>query len=569
MSDLFISYSRTDKAFVERLNASLKADGREAWVDWEGIPISAQWMQEIYRGIDAANTFLFVISPPSVSSATCRLEIAHAVARQKRIVPILVRVVSSEELPRDLAEFQYISFADQTDYTAAFRMLIDALDMDLEWVREHTRLLLQAEEWNAHNRDPGYVLRGQALVTAETWLNQAGSRKQAPLPLHKQYIAASRQDAERQRRVLAGWIGAAVVVLLAAGIYAYERTQRARLESALKLTAQANVERFRYPGKAYATALQALEIDRGLKEAEVSRDAALHIIHQRVSLANQDRENWGKGSPFIPLAGPFFKGKLTARISSDGRYVTLATERGETGNDPPGDAYLFDNESLRATKLEPLERKDRIKRRLEYVGFGSSERKLYLARQFNVEIYDMQGRFTTEFYVSSTKYPISLVDGVDEDRLLVVGDSTGPVWIIDAATQRNVGMFFRYNTHNPLVNFALSPSGRTAILVLRNGEAHLWKVGEVPGSLPRLAHKGKVTLASFKPDRTEETWITAGDDGIVMLWTLSGEESRLISTFDHQREEIGYATFVNERAQLVTFTYPGTPRLWDLKSAGP
>ena len=52
------------------------------------------------------------------------------------------------------------------------------------------------------------------------------------------------------------------------------------------------------------------------------------------------------------------------------------------------------------------------------------------------------------------------------------------------------------------------------------------------------------------------------------LWTLADGQARLMSSLDHQREQIGYATFVNERAELVTFTYAGTPRLWDLKNGG-
>ena len=37
MADVFVSYSRHDKAFVERLDKALSERQREAWVDWEGI----------------------------------------------------------------------------------------------------------------------------------------------------------------------------------------------------------------------------------------------------------------------------------------------------------------------------------------------------------------------------------------------------------------------------------------------------------------------------------------------------------------------------------------------------
>ena len=34
---VFISYSRKDKVFVQKLNDALDSAGVKAWVDWEGI----------------------------------------------------------------------------------------------------------------------------------------------------------------------------------------------------------------------------------------------------------------------------------------------------------------------------------------------------------------------------------------------------------------------------------------------------------------------------------------------------------------------------------------------------
>jgi len=55
MSDVFISYSRCDIDFVCHLFDQLKARDREAWADWQDIPPTADWLAEIYRGIEAAN----------------------------------------------------------------------------------------------------------------------------------------------------------------------------------------------------------------------------------------------------------------------------------------------------------------------------------------------------------------------------------------------------------------------------------------------------------------------------------------------------------------------------------
>ena len=48
MTDAFISYAREDTDFVRRLHEGLDERGHSAWVDWEGIPPSPEWMREIH-----------------------------------------------------------------------------------------------------------------------------------------------------------------------------------------------------------------------------------------------------------------------------------------------------------------------------------------------------------------------------------------------------------------------------------------------------------------------------------------------------------------------------------------
>ena len=43
MPDVFISYSRKDKAFVEKLVTALEAKKRDVWVDFEDIPFASEW----------------------------------------------------------------------------------------------------------------------------------------------------------------------------------------------------------------------------------------------------------------------------------------------------------------------------------------------------------------------------------------------------------------------------------------------------------------------------------------------------------------------------------------------
>src|SRR6267143_5039763 len=106
--EVFISYSRKDKEFVRGLDEALKKRGREAWVDWEDIRPTEEWMQAIYAAIDGADTFIFVLTPDSVASAVCGREIAHAASHNKRMVPIVARDVDAAAVPEVLAKLNWI-----------------------------------------------------------------------------------------------------------------------------------------------------------------------------------------------------------------------------------------------------------------------------------------------------------------------------------------------------------------------------------------------------------------------------------------------------------------------------
>lgn len=98
MAEVFISYARVDQGFARDLNNALHKLDRDTWIDWRSIPDSAEWRAEIFAAIDAADNFLFIISPDSLRSHMCGLEVAHAVAAKKRIVTILYHPMNHDAL---------------------------------------------------------------------------------------------------------------------------------------------------------------------------------------------------------------------------------------------------------------------------------------------------------------------------------------------------------------------------------------------------------------------------------------------------------------------------------------
>ena len=149
----------------------LKADDLHAWVDWEGIPPTADWMSEVFSAIESALSSVFVVSAGSLQSQICLQELEHATTCRKRLIPLVWGDMDVGRVPDTLRRLNWITCRGDTDVAAASASLIEALDTDLEWVREHTRLLVRAVGWARYaTREDSLLLRGADLAHAERWL---------------------------------------------------------------------------------------------------------------------------------------------------------------------------------------------------------------------------------------------------------------------------------------------------------------------------------------------------------------------------------------------------------------
>lgn len=221
-SDVFVSYSRKDQHFARDLVGRLSAEGREVWIDWRDIPVTADWKQEIYHAIDAANTFVFIISPDSVTSDVCLAELEHAASSGKRIIPVLHRDAPSGAIPPVVAALHWVFYRDQDDPGAAFTNLTHALDFDINWIRFHTRLLVRAKEWDENQRDDSFLLMGTDLDDAQNRLARATSSQPQVNSLQTAYLTASRDvSLVRQRKQVRGFYLASIAfgLILAAVTY--------------------------------------------------------------------------------------------------------------------------------------------------------------------------------------------------------------------------------------------------------------------------------------------------------------------------------------------------------------
>ena len=218
----FISYPRrpTDEAFVDELCDALHRKGKRVWLDRHDIPPGSEWRERVTLGVEGATSFVFVLSPDSVTSSECRFELDTAVALHKRIVPLMRRDFDLATQPYELAKREWIDFRPGTDRVHALDELIDSLESDLAWRDMHTRLAVRAREWESQDQDKSYLLRGRDLRAAEAWLAQQGSHPERPTAEQGEFIAASRRSGVRRQRLAMGAISLALVLTLVLGAVA-------------------------------------------------------------------------------------------------------------------------------------------------------------------------------------------------------------------------------------------------------------------------------------------------------------------------------------------------------------
>jgi hypothetical protein len=209
---VFISYSRDDLEFADQLDIALRLYGFDTTLDRRAISGGEEWKQRLGNLIREADTVIFVLSPSSVGSIICAWEIEEAASLGKRIIPVVCRTLDGTSPPPHLRDLNYIYFYNEpkspgSGFGSGQAHLIQALTTDLEWLREHTRLILRATEWEVGGRVDSRLLSGSDIVAAKTWVSRRPKDAPEPTTLHLEFIQSSElaEDARlsAQRKQLA------------------------------------------------------------------------------------------------------------------------------------------------------------------------------------------------------------------------------------------------------------------------------------------------------------------------------------------------------------------------------
>ena len=511
MSDVFISYAREDSDFVRRLQGHLLERNREVWVDLDEIPPTADWLDEIKRAIEAAEAFVFVISPDSMSSEICQKELSHAVGHHKRIMPLVVREVDSRLVPEPLAERNWIFMRESDDFETSVATLEQALDTDLDWARTHTELLRYAIAWEGGGRRSSALMRGNELSDAESWLASEARAGQQPTTLQREFILAGRRAVGRRQRLILGVVSVGLIVAIGLALLAVSQRNQAieqRLRStSLQLAALADSELKNDPERSLLLASEAAH--------ESETDAAAASL-RRALAASAVRARFDN-----PRAGPGEQGGLNAFcavFSPDG--TSLATTFGN------GDAYIW-NADTGVARI-------RLDVPADVLGSGqgavfSPDGALvatpYTNRQF---VFDTE---KGELLASLTPDGTGANDAAfsPNGRLLATAGTDGLVRIWDRRSERIERSF---DAHADAVNaLAWSPDGNRVASVGADGAATVWSVKGSQSPLRLSVGRGPLNSVQFDADG--DRILTAGPDDGAQVWDSAS--GRLLDSLGSQQ----------------------------------
>ena len=525
---VFISYSRKDTEFVRKLNESLDSSEIDAWVDWEGIPPSSEWMDEISRAIEGADAFLFVISPDSLASKVCRDELELGIKYNKKLIPILHRDPQTGTVMHDkLSSHNWVYIREQDNYDLGISRVLESINVDLDWVRQHTRLLQRATEWGRKNRNNSFLLQGADIEDAERWMIEASTQPDREVvPLQAEYIATSRKAAtKRQRNVLIG-ISLALAVSVVLGVFAFfQRNIAVEQEKIAKQQEQ-------IAKKNEATAKEN-EMARATQQAIAEANEARAVQSETIAKAQRSA---AEARIYQNQAGELDLSTLLA-IDSWQRSPSFIAED-----------ILRRNTSLIPVPLSQMSHKNKVWN----IQLDPDSENFVTASAdgtacvWNFE--DGQQRFCVQH------------EGIINDALfsrdgqfLITGDEKGNLRIWEASTGK-LHKEFAFGTR--LWDLNTSPDGMWLSIARDDNIVSLFDLTDLEEAPYNIKRSSKIFTTAFSPD---SAWLAVGEsNGDVIIWNIP---RKFFLKGPHHLDEVYVVAFSSDGQWLASGGADSTVRV--------
>ncbi|ESA34681.1 wd40 repeat-containing protein [Leptolyngbya sp. Heron Island J] len=488
----------------------------------------------------------------------------------------------------DLGKANWLFFQADSDFDAVFQTLVKTLNTDLTHVKAHTKLLVQALEWEHKDKTDDILLRGGELDDANRWLQQALVTAKHPVPTPTQlgFIQASQaladrlrqqEQAEQQRQLRQARraaLTAIVAGLIMAGLALFAFAQKRQVETVQESQINA-LSRYSLilteSGNSFDGLLEALRAGQQLRKQLKRAD---DTTHSQVLTALQTavyQQGWREHNRLTGHTNDVERlaispdGQLIASASRDhsirlwdqqgqGLYILEGHDQTVTNVTFSSDGQMLASTSAdRTVKLWTLTgeliRSFRFDDKTNDVSFSPDGERVAIATNQQVILLTLDGeiiqRFRHKNWVNSVEF------SADGQRLLTATEKAALLWTLEGKVLQTLSSDNWVN----MAQFSPHQPGQTPIIAAAGDKAvQLWTTaGE---ELEPLLHDGWVNSVRFSPDG--QTVVTTDSSKQILLWDLN---QRTAQVFPQDRDMVD-AVFTPDSKALIIASRDNVIRLW-------
>jgi len=563
MAKLFVSYSRKDAAAAHKLIEALKSIEQDVWVDWESIPPAVDWLEQIFRGIEASDAFIFLISPDSIISEVCKVEITRAAINNKRIIPIVLRDVQPKDSPENIRKLNWTFMRESDNFEEGMAKVKTAIELDLDWLEEHRRLQVRSLEWH-RKKDPSLLLRGRDLRNARHMVATATAKDPIPTDLQKTFIEYSIRG-ERNRTL--AWIATGIVVVIMA-ILSYTAILQSRKAIANEALAKqneslANVKADEARRNAEEANKQRLAAETAKQEAETARALA----EERKTIAEAQRSA-ARAQIYQTRPGELYTSTLLAIDS----WQSIPSDEAEE--------ILRRNISLLPLPVAQVSQSGNINA-IEFSPNGDT----FVSAGADGKTCVWRIEDGKSLFCATSPQSVNDVAFSPDGTFIVTGDQSGLVQVLNAengsvqyeyervqpdSTAGTIQVIDLKKVNSPDKYVPLEKAVQNVGIRSSAGQqlAIAYEDGKIPVIDPKtgkisspLEIGGRPRVSGFSPNGV---WLAAGSDsGVVTIWNLS--DRKIISGFKHRGGVLTLAFSPNSR-MMATGGKDNTALITDVRT---
>ena len=279
---VYVSFSGVDSRFAEALISRLRIVGRyDVSFDPDLTVDEDQWKRVVDDLIAECDTVVMVLSPEALQ--TCQWELDCALRHAKRILPVVCRPLTDGLVPAALARLDLIECKEG----GSLARLLVALGADIDWLREHTRLLDRARAWDTAGRPNHLLLSPEEIDAAKAWTLNRPKDTTKPSELQLNFISTSEAVRLAQTGAIRAYHAemdeaAAVDQLQRGGSLMRRWRWQAAMAAVLAIAAL-----FAWSARPLSTEIQALA---GASKDASATGSSLKQWEQNVSTRDEDRD---------------------------------------------------------------------------------------------------------------------------------------------------------------------------------------------------------------------------------------------------------------------------------------